>query len=101
MIPAAPALGPITMCSDSITVSMPASSASTAIRTSAPRSRGLTSVQFSLRTRTIRGGVLTDGILGRRTEIGRAALARVVGQQRDEHEGGRDGERYQLDPEHC
>ena len=52
MIPSAPALGPSTMCSLTITASNPASSATTAISTSPRRSRGGVSVQFSLRTRT-------------------------------------------------
>ena len=49
-------LGPRTRCSLAITASAPAASASTAIRTSARRSRGGVSVQFSLRTRTSFGG---------------------------------------------
>ena len=52
MIPPAPALGPSTMCSLTITASKPASSAITAMSTRARRSRGGVSVQFSLRTRT-------------------------------------------------
>ncbi len=48
--------GPSTTCSLTITASKPACSASTAIRTSAPRSRGGASVQFSDRMRTSRGG---------------------------------------------
>ena len=50
--PLAPALGPSTMCSLTITASKPASSATTAISTSPRRSRGGVSVQFSLSTRT-------------------------------------------------
>jgi hypothetical protein len=41
-----------------MTASKPASSASTAIRTTAGRSRGETSVQFSLRTRTSFGAAI-------------------------------------------
>ena len=58
--PAAPALAPSTMCSETITASIPASSASTAMRTSARRSRGDVSVQFSLSTSTS----LTGGFEG-------------------------------------
>jgi hypothetical protein len=47
--PFASALGPSTTCSLTMTASAPASSASTAIRTSARRSFGGVSVQFSLR----------------------------------------------------
>src|SRR6185312_4071971 len=47
------------MCSLSMTPSIPASSASWAIRTRARRSRGETSVQFSLSTSTRRGGSAT------------------------------------------
>src|SRR6185312_9489729 len=47
------------MCSLSMTPSIPASSASWAIRTRARRSRGEMSVQFSLSTRTRRGGSAT------------------------------------------
>ena len=48
--PAAPAAGPSTMCSLSMTPSIPACSASAAMRTSARRSRGEVMVQFSLST---------------------------------------------------
>src|SRR5262245_4121638 len=55
MTPGFPALGPRTMCSESMVASNPASSASTAMRTIVRKSRGSVMVQFSLRTRTIRG----------------------------------------------
>src|SRR5580692_6285458 len=60
--PAAPAAGPSTMCSLSMTPSIPACSASAAIRTSARRSRGEVIVQFSLSTRSSRG-VLDNGVI--------------------------------------
>src|SRR4051812_46208428 len=56
MMPPAAEAGPSTTCSLSMTASTPAASASTAMRTSARRSRGGVSVQFSLRTRIRRGG---------------------------------------------
>src|SRR5579875_3118613 len=48
------------MCSDSITASTPTSSASWAIRTRPRRSRAEAIVQFSLRTITSLGGVMTE-----------------------------------------
>ncbi len=50
MTPLAPAAGPSTTCSLIMTPSMPACSASAAMRTSARRSRGEVMVQFSLST---------------------------------------------------
>ena len=57
--------GPSTTCSLSITVSTPACSAWQAIRTSAGRSRGDTSVQFSLSTKTTRASATDHSFLGR------------------------------------
>ena len=57
--PAASAPRPSTTCSESITASKPASSASTARSTSVRRSRGEVIVQHSLRTSTMRGAGLT------------------------------------------
>src|SRR5690242_11526780 len=51
------------MCSESITASNPASSATLAHRTSAPRSRPSVRVQFSLRIISIRGIVIgSEGV---------------------------------------
>jgi hypothetical protein len=61
--PSVSALRPSTMCSESITASKPASSASTAMRTSARRSRGGASVQFSDRTSTMRGASAISSLL--------------------------------------
>src|SRR3970282_1920299 len=52
------------MCSDNMTVSMPVSSATRAISTSRSGRLGSTMVQFSLRTRTMRGGRLMSAETG-------------------------------------
>ena len=69
--PAAPALGPRTRWSLSMTASTPASSASCAMRTSARRSRGGTSVWFSVRTRMSRGAAMDEAV---RAAGGRPAI---------------------------
>ena len=78
--------GPITTCSDSITVSTPACSASTATCTRSSRSRGSTIVQFSLSTSTAPGGRWGTGVSGRDSVIAvvgqpasiRAGLVRIM-----------------------
>jgi hypothetical protein len=58
--PLAPALAPSTRWSESITASTPAFSASTAMRTSARRSRADTIVQFSVSTMTRRAAEISS-----------------------------------------